>query len=339
MEKVEIMKELISVIIPVYKTEEYLERCVASVLAQSYNNLEIILIDDGSPDRCGELCDLISERDSRIRVIHKENGGLSSARNVGLSVAKGDYFTLLDSDDCIHPEMLKLMAKQIQLSNSDMVATGLERFQTDIPTINTDLIKTEFEILEKEEFIEHLYPENFGKISVTACGKLYRTAIFGNLRYPEGVIHEDLRVYLEVLQRCKRISVSKQSLYYYYVNPNSIMMGKYLTYDRFGEFSVRETYIDFFAQKGFKEQALLATNDYLTFFMRNYFAVKLRYSERKEALIPHIKIFKKHIKMIMKNPFVCRMRKVCVVIMLIFPRFTYRIVQKFIPDCLIEEMR
>lgn len=333
------MKELISVIIPVYKTEEYLERCVSSVLAQSYDHLEIILIDDGSPDRCGELCDLISERDARIRVIHKENGGLSSARNAGLSVAKGDYFTLLDSDDCIHPEMLKWMVQQIRLSNSDMVTTGLERFKTQSPPNISNLIKTEFEVLEKEDFIEHLYPENFGKISVTACGKLYKAATFRNLRYTEGVIHEDLRIYLEVLQRCKRISVSKQPLYYYYINPNSIMMGKYLDYDRFGEFSVRETYIDFFLQKGLKEQALRAANDYLTFFMRNYFAVKLRYPERKEALILHIKTFKKHIKMILKNPFVCRMRKVCVAIMLIFPWLAYRIAQRCIPDCLIEEMR
>ena len=337
MEKV--MKELISVIIPVYKTEKYLKRCVSSVLVQSYKNLEIILIDDGSPDCSGELCDQLANQDSRIRVIHKKNGGLSSARNAGLAIIQGDYFTFLDSDDCIHPQMLNWMLIQIHLSNSDIVATGLERFQTDFPKNICGITMPKFEVLEKKDFIENLYPENFGKISVTACGKLYRTAVFSNLRYPEGTIHEDLRVYLEVLQRCERISVSAQSLYYYYTNPNSIMMGKYLAYDRFGEFSVREKYIDFFKQKGLDQQALLAANDYLTFFMRNYFAVKLHYPQKKEAIKPHIEIFKGHIKMILKNPFVCRMRKVCSVIMLISPWLAYLIAKRCIPDCLLDEMR
>lgn len=332
------MKELISVIVPVYKTEKYLERCVNSVITQSYKNLEIILVDDGSPDKSGELCDLLAERDFRIRVIHKRNGGLSSARNMALSIIKGKYFTFIDSDDCIHPEMLKCMVEQIRISDSDIVATGLERFQTNMPNIR-DVERIDFDILEEKDFIDHLYPDNFGEISVTACGKLYRTEIFGTIRYPEGVIHEDLRIYLQVLQRCKRIAVSKQSLYYYYINPHSIMMGKYLLYDRFGEFSVRETYIEFFMKKGLKEQALRAANDYLTFFMRNYFAVKIRYTERKEALAPHIKIFKRHVRMIMKNPYVCRMRKICVIMMFIFPRLACIIAQKCIPDCLIEEMR
>lgn len=331
--------KLVSVIIPVYKTEEYLERCLNSVLMQSYKNLEVILVDDGSPDRSGELCELYTQQDSRINVIHKKNGGLSSARNVGLDVAKGRYLTFIDSDDCIHPEMLKWMVAQIERSNSDMVTTGLECFKTKFPSNIETRYEVKFKIMDKNSFIDHLYPHNFEEISVTACGKLYKATIFNDLRYPEGVVHEDLRIFLDVLMRCNRISVSEQAMYYYYINPNSIMHGNYLEYDRFGEFIVRESYIGFFEKKGLIDQTMWALNDYLTFFMRNYYAVFLRYPERKKDFIPHVKIFRKHLKQIMSDPFVCRMRKVCAKMMLTFPKISFQIARKCIPDCLLEEMR
>lgn len=330
--------KMVSVIIPVYKVEKFLARCVESVFSQTYINIEIILVDDGSPDQCGQMCETFASRDNRVKVLHKSNGGLSSARNAGLDIAKGDYISFVDSDDFIHPQMIEWMVQQLEQSDSDLVSSGLLRFLNERPK-EAPVDCVHFTELGQEDFIEHLYPDNFGKISVTACGKLYRKQLFSGLRYPEGIIHEDLQIYMKILQKCKRISVADHELYYYYYNPNSIMQSNYLAYDRFGEFTVREQYISFFQTRGLQEQALLAANDYLTFFMRNYFAVVLRYPQRRAALAPHIQIFKGHMALIQADPYVCRMRRICCRLMLIEPHIAYFIAKKCIPDCLIVEMR
>lgn len=330
--------KLISVIVPVYQVDEYLERCITSVLSQSYKRLELILVDDGSPDQCGKICDKFEQKDDRVRVIHKQNGGLSSARNVALDIACGEYITFVDGDDLIHPRMLEWMIQELECAGADIVSTGLCSFGGDMPLMkNEDGIQ--FERLEQKDFIEHLFPRNFGKISVTACGKVYQRALFNDLRYPEGVIYEDLRVYLGLLLNCKKISVTNCDLYYWYNNIESITRSNYLKYDRFGEFSVREEYIEFFQQRGLNEQALLAANEYLTFFMRNYFAVMISYPERKESLRPHIDKFCDHMDIIQNNPYICRMRKLCSKLMLKMPYVAYVLVKYTIPDCLIEEMR
>ena len=111
---------LISVIVPVYKVERYIEKCVASILEQTFQNFELILVEDGSPDRSGEICDMLAKRDSRIRVIHKENGGAATARNAGLDVAKGDYIAFVDGDDSIHPQYLEFLSNLINRSGADI---------------------------------------------------------------------------------------------------------------------------------------------------------------------------------------------------------------------------
>lgn len=327
----------ISVIIPVYQVEKYLDRCVESVKKQTMQDYECILVDDGSTDRSGEMCDRYAQ-ETRFSVIHKKNGGLSSARNAALEIAQGEYICFLDSDDLLHPRTLELMLDAIEKTGASMVSTSLQEFSTDMPCI-PPIDQVETDVIGQDVFIDHLLPNNFGRISVTACGKLYSRGIFRKLRFPEGKIYEDLHVYMDVLLSCQKIAIVNTPLYYYYQNPASITRSDYLTHDRFGEFQVREGYIDFFAQRGLHEQAQLAQNDYLTFFMRNYFAVMLRYPQRKQALMPHVAIFRKHLKGILSNPSVCRMRKVCSACMLICPRIVYPIARRCIPDCLIEEMR
>lgn len=327
----------ISVIIPVYQVEEYLERCVESVKNQTMRDFECILVDDGSTDRSGEMCDEYA-RQPGFSVIHKKNGGLSSARNAALEIARGEYLCFLDSDDLLHPQALELMLEAMEKTDADMAAARLQEFSTD--TVEVQPIgQVGMDVIGQDVFIDHLLPDNFGRISVTACGKLYRREIFRTLRFPEGRIYEDLHVYLEVLLSCRKIAVLNTALYDYYKNPTSITRSNYLAHDRFGEFQVREGYIEFFAQRGLHEQAQLAQNDYLTFFMRNYFAVMLRYPQKKQELRPHTAIFRKHLKGILSNPHVCRMRKICAAGMLVCPRAVYPIARRCIPDCLIEEMR
>lgn len=119
---------MISVIVPVYKVEKYLDQCVASIVSQSFSDLEIILVDDGSPDNCPAMCDAWAKRDSRIRVIHKENGGLSDARNAGMAAAKGSFIGFVDSDDIIPPEMYQVLFSLLKQDDSDIAACGIKQF-------------------------------------------------------------------------------------------------------------------------------------------------------------------------------------------------------------------
>ena len=330
--------KMISVIVPVYRVEKYLKRCVDSILQQTYENIEIILVDDGSPDQSGKICDDIARIDSRVRVIHKKNGGLSSARNAALEIINGDYVSFVDSDDLIHPQMIELLLNKMLENNSDVVCTGLRNFSsTNVVFNNIDEI--ECEVLQQCDFINHLYPENFGKISVTSCGKIFKRSVFENIRFPEGVIYEDLSIYIDILLKCQKILVTNKELYYYYYNPDSIMRSDYLAHSRFGEFAIREKYIEFFRDRGLYDQAELAMNDYLTFFMRNFFAVKLRYTEKKDEFKLHLKVFKRYLPQILSNKCICRMRKICALCMLIMPNIAYWLTKRYIPDCLIEEMR
>lgn len=330
--------KLISVIVPVYQVENYVARCIDSILGQTYKNIELILVDDGSTDQGGKICDEYAINDSRIHVIHKANGGLSSARNAALDIITGEYITFVDGDDMIHPQMLEKMLLESEESGADIVSTGLYSFCEEFPEMER-INDFGFERLKQRDYIDNLYPHNFGKISVTACGKLYKRELFYSLRYPESVIYEDLRVYLDLLLNCNLISVVNYNLYYWYHNADSITRSNYLKHDRFGEFSVRESYIEFFEKRGLHNQALYAANDYLTFFMRNYFAVILRYPKKKEKLKPHIDTFKHHMGIIQNNPYVCRMRKICANLMLVVPNIAYIVAKYTIPDCLIEEMR
>lgn len=328
----------ISVIVPVYQVENYLARCVESLRAQTFRDFECILVDDGSTDASGRMCDEYACQEPNFSVIHKKNGGLSSARNTAIPQAGGEYLCFFDSDDVLHPRALELMLAALEATGADLVSAPLQEFSTPQPELPA-LERVERELLEREDFIDHLLPKNFGRICVTACGKLYRREIFRDIRYPEGKIYEDLHVYLDVLLQCRRIAVLREPLYYYYTNPASITRSDYLKHDRFGEFQVREGYIGFFRERGLEEQMLLAQNDYLTFFLRNFFAVKLRYPQRREALEPELAIFRGHLKQILHNPHVCRMRKVCAAGILISPRLMYPLAKRTIPDCLIEEMR
>ena len=211
------MDELISVIIPVYRVEKYLDECVKSVVRQTYKNLEIILIDDGSTDACPSICDKWAELDNRIKVIHKLNGGLSDARNAGINIAKGEYITFVDSDDYISGDYIEQMYSRIT-SDIDIVCAGYIRV-TDNGKIIENCHGTNT-ILTKNEAMRELV-EN-GLIATTAWGKLYRKKLFSELRFDYGKYHEDIYIMHEILHRVRKVIVSEMGLYYYRVNDQSI---------------------------------------------------------------------------------------------------------------------
>lgn len=211
-------RDMLSVIIPVYNIEKYIEKCVRSVLAQTYADLEIILVDDGSADRSGDICEMLEKQESRIRVIHKENGGLSDARNAGLDAAVGEYISFIDGDDYIHPQMYEIMLDYLQKESADIVCCKFKRVTADE---NPPFVRLEckdiYAVLSAAEAMLNLQA-----VDVTACNKVYRRKIFENLRFPFGKYHEDEWIIHRILYGCGRIVAIDEELYYYVNRSDSI---------------------------------------------------------------------------------------------------------------------
>ena len=217
-------KDTITVIIPVYRVERYLEKCVDSVLGQTYRDLEIILVDDGSPDGCGGICDRYAAVDSRVKVIHKPNGGLSSARNAGLDAAHGRYIGFVDSDDYIDPAMYEKLLAALERTGADMSLCDViyvdEQGQraAEIPPLPQ-------EVLRPEQAYQRVELARDGWRYVTAWNRLYRREIFDGLRFREGKIHEDELAVVPVYERCAAVAVISDVLYWDVCRPGSIMTG------------------------------------------------------------------------------------------------------------------
>lgn len=211
--------DLISIIIPVYKVEEYLEKCIESVLKQTYTNLQIILVDDGSPDNCGKICDEYAKKDSRIEVIHKVNGGLSDARNVGIAKAKGKYIGFVDSDDYIKEDMYEILINLIKEYDADVsicnlydVIDGKEYIRNNENGIQE---YSRLEILK-----EVLLDKN---IQSYAWNKLYKKELFDEIKYPIGKKYEDIGTTFYVFEKCNKIVVTSKPEYYYLKRSDSLV--------------------------------------------------------------------------------------------------------------------
>lgn len=215
---------LISVIVPVYKVEAYLDRCVQSIVDQTYRNLEIILVDDGSPDNCGAMCDGWAERDSRIRVIHQENGGLSDARNAGMAVASGEYMGFVDSDDYISPDMYRLLYERMAADGSDIAACGVEMVFADGSPARP-LTRDGNCILNRDAAVETVIRESWLKQPVWY--KLYRSHLIRDIPFPVGKYHEDVFWTWQAIARADQVSVFDTLCYYYVQRSGSIMAESY----------------------------------------------------------------------------------------------------------------
>lgn len=215
------MKELVSLIVPIYKVEKYLERCIESIVTQSYENIEIILVDDGSPDRCPVICDEWAGKDSRIQVIHKKNGGLSDARNAGLKAASGNYVAFVDSDDYIHPQFVEILYYIMKQHNGDVAACEYKQVSEDSsPELVSDICCEDIQIKE----ISEVTPAAVG---VQAWNKLYKKSLFDKIQFPVGKIHEDVGIWWEMAYYAERIVAIPEKLYFYCENPASIMRKSY----------------------------------------------------------------------------------------------------------------
>lgn len=215
---------LISVIVPVYKVESYLDTCISSIAGQTYQNLEIILVDDGSPDKCPKMCDAWAEKDSRIKVIHKENGGLSDARNAGMAVAAGELIGFVDSDDWISPDMYELLSRHIVNEQSDIAVCGVEMCWDD-GTPSKPLTKAGNCVLDNQEAMRAIIQESWLKQPVWY--KLYKTELVRDISFPVGKYHEDVFWSYQAIARAKRVSIFDTPCYHYRQRAASIMGNNY----------------------------------------------------------------------------------------------------------------
>lgn len=212
---------MISVIIPIYKVEAYLEKCIESVRSQTYKDIEIILVDDGSPDNCGAVCDRYQKMDERIKVLHKENGGLSDARNKGLDIATGEYVLFVDSDDFIHPNMIELLYCSLQETDADISVCGFKTVSEEYKiSFDSGVKQGKREVFEGQEVMNQLQHKNL--LTVVAWNKLYKRKLFADIRYPKGKIHEDEFLTHQILHLCERTVYISQELYYYVKREESI---------------------------------------------------------------------------------------------------------------------
>lgn len=219
------MNDLISVIVPVYNVEKYLPKCINSILNQTIKNLEIILVDDGSKDNSGKICDEFSKKDNRIIVIHKENNGLSSARNAGLEIAKGNYIGFVDSDDWLDENMYEILLKLIKDNDADISCCKFFKTANSeelIPSINNEVIESFTNIEGLNNFYNDLYSQ-----TVVAWNKLYSKKLFDNVTYPIGKIHEDEGTTYKLFYKADKIIYTNRPLYYYRITPNSITTSKF----------------------------------------------------------------------------------------------------------------
>lgn len=253
------MKPLISVIIPVYEVEKYLKRAVDSVLAQTYTNLEIILVDDGSPDGCPAICDSYAAKEARVRVIHKENGGLSDARNAGIDIAGGDYIAFLDSDDYYAPCFIEVLYEELKKADAQVALCRYEVTDelsvSDGPDFNSVFLQykqgnVSSEVYDREEMLLNQYDAKCCDATyfIVAWNKLYKTSLFKNVRYPKGKIHEDEATTYRLFDKITRGVYVNAPLYAYFSMPDSITRARFHV-KRLQWFDALDDRIAFFSEK------------------------------------------------------------------------------------------
>lgn len=252
-------KPLITVIIPVYEVEKYLRRAVDSVLRQTYKNLEIILVDDGSKDGCPAICDEYASREARVRTIHKENGGLSDARNAGIDVAGGDYIAFLDSDDYYAPFFIEVLYDEICRTGAEVALCKYEVTDALLPSGGPDFsaVKDNYrkgqyscEVFGRRQMLLNQYDAlcTDATYFIVAWNKLYKASLWKGVRFPKGKIHEDEATIYRIFDRIQTGVYIKIPMYAYFSAPGSITRGKFRK-ERLQWFDALDERIDFFREK------------------------------------------------------------------------------------------
>lgn len=310
----------ISVIVPVYNVEKYLASNVQSILTQTYRDFELILVDDGSPDRCGDLCDQYALQDSRVRVVHKKNGGLSSARNAGLDVMKGRFVTFIDSDDVVHPQYLETLITLQEKEQADISMCHYDFFENegmwDNDAIGPDT--QAYERLSGKQLLDH-FQEHCRKVSILSqCMKLYKSEIFDGLRMREGYTQEDSMALPYVLERADKIVRTPAKLYHWRVTPGSISRSGF-NKTAFDYIEISYCWAEFFSERG-SDQARYFKRDFLDRTLKYYYKIV----DQKPELMPdfafHLKRYRKLYPKYIRAKGLCRKEILAYTLFLISPK-------------------
>ncbi len=310
----------VSVLVPIYNVEDYLPRCIDSILNQSYRDLEILLVDDGSKDKCGEICEEYKLKDDRIKVVHKPNGGLSDARNVGIEVATGEYYVFIDSDDYVHPQMIEKLLEACVKTGSDIAICGFRSVTED--EINDmepidDVPITE--MVSDDEKINFYYETDYARF-IVVWNKIYPAKFFEGIKFPKGKVHEDEFTTYKLLDKADKIAFVDAPLYFY-VNRKTSITREQFNARRFLVLDALEErvnhYIDLNKYNWF-ERNLFLYRMYLIMFKREI--------DKQEDMDPRIldRYFDFYKKVVLKNIFKTSISfkdKFGYILMIIFPKF------------------
>ena len=273
--------QLVSVIIPIYKVEQYLHLCVNSVLAQTYRNLEIILVDDGSPDGCPAICDEYARQDSRVRVIHQVNAGLSMARNAGIDVCTGAYITFVDSDDLLHERFVERLLAACEQTGA-AVAVGAYRKDTleaNLQRCTNDLPSSAPTVISGREANLRMYDQPQWARMITAWGKLFRRELLVKERFPAIKLHEDEALIYKLLYRAERVALVDDAVYYYSQNPSSLMANRF-TPERMTMVGILDERLAFYAAHGETGDLIRFTQNRQFMFAAVYFRQTVRHAPK-----------------------------------------------------------
>lgn len=268
---------IISIIVPVYNVEKYLEQCIESILRQTFSDFELILVDDGSPDSSGEICDKYKEKDDRISVIHRINGGLSAARNSGMDIACGQYITFIDSDDMIPKDYLEIHHEAIVNNNADMTICGAQEFSVVPEYRKSDY---SYEIMDNRLACLEIYQPG-SKKPINAWGKFYKRCIISQMRFPEGRIHEDQFFVPIAVYNSKKIVWIENLMYDYRINLDGITKSKF-TLKRYDDLWAVDYCITYFQSRNEDEIALAAKKRYI--ILKCIYSI---YARRDHVIIPN----------------------------------------------------
>lgn len=311
------MSDLVSVIIPVYNVENDLERCIVSILNQTYRNIEIVLIDDGSPDKCPKICDEYSKKDKRIKVIHKINGGLSDARNAGIDVASGKYITCVDSDDYVTNDYVEYLYKLIVKYEADMSICSHEAvYINSVKQFKSDCKEC---CMDSETALKKmLYHQNY---DVSAWAKMYDKKLFKNIRYPVGRAFEDAATTYKIIDKSKKIAFGYESKYKYIIRPNSIVTSNF-NISKFDLITSTNEMCDFIKEKYPNlNQAAIRRKVYANLstlrLMKN---VEKRYKERKQVIINNIE---KYSNIVLQDKLCPKRDKIAILALKLNPKIFY----------------
>lgn len=275
----------VSIIVPIYNVEGYLSKCLDSIIRQTYSNIEIILVNDGSTDNCLEICNNYKKKDRRIVVIDKENGGLSEARNTGIEISTGKYIMFIDSDDWISINMVEKLYDLIYEANACIAQCDFIRVY-DEKQINTSKEKEKIMVMNNRDILKRIYDKN-GVKNTVVWNKLYSKKLFDNIRFPVGKLHEDEFTTYKILDSCTKIIDTNEIMYYYRQREGSIVNSEF-NIKKLDVITAIEERIDYFNKKGYKDLELYARIQLLNLFRSFYVKIYDSNIENKDCYLKNI---------------------------------------------------